>query len=170
MKESQKMGMITKIWGPAAWLFLHSISFNYSPDKARYYKNFFISLAHVLPCRKCRENYYYIITKSNLKITDKIFKSRRTFAYWLFQVHNKVQKDIYEKSGLLCEKPMYEDNMNDFKIISTLYEQFRSKCTKKAYGCVKPNKGIKLRSQIIVKPFNSKCANQNKGIILKHVV
>ena len=45
-----KNGFQTKIWGSPAWLFLHCIAFNYTPDK-KSSKTFFLSLAHVLPCK-----------------------------------------------------------------------------------------------------------------------
>ena len=167
MQEAQKMGMITKIWGPAAWLFLHSIAYNFTPQKTIHYKQFFKSLAFVLPCKKCRENYNNIITNSELKIQKNIFKSRKTFSFWLFKLHNKVQQDVYIKSGLECEKPMFDNSITDFKKVTKMYESFRSKCSNKSYGCTIPKKGIKLRSQIIIKRFNNKCAQQKMGIIFK---
>ena len=53
--------MLTKVWGPMMWGFLHTISFNYKvhpteEDKDNY-RSFIYSLKHVLPCRYCRENY-----------------------------------------------------------------------------------------------------------------
>lgn len=166
MNEVQKMGMITKIWGPAAWLFLHAISFNYYPERKEEYKQFFKLLAFVLPCKKCRENYHNLISKGDLKMTNKIFKSRDTFSYWLFKLHNKVQNDIFVKSELDCERPMYENNFKDYLKVKNIYESFRAKCTKKMYGCTVPKKGIKLRTQIIIKPFNSKCAKQKLGMLI----
>ena len=165
MDESQKMGMVTKVWGPAAWLFLHCIAFNYTPEKHEEYKLFFESLANGLPCKSCRDNYSHIIYKSNLKLSKQIFKSRHTFAYWLFQVHNHVQNDIYAKSGLECEKPMYSNSFEDFHKIKRLYESFRAKCTKNAYGCVVPKKGLKLRTRIYVKHFSKKCNEHKHSII-----
>ena len=49
------------IWGPSAWTFLHTITFNYpenpnNQDKQNYF-NFFNSLKHVLPCKKCKKHY-----------------------------------------------------------------------------------------------------------------
>ena len=53
-------GMLTSIWGPAMWHYLHSMSFNYptlpSKQQKEEYKNFVLSLQHTLPCRKCRDN------------------------------------------------------------------------------------------------------------------
>ena len=53
-------GMLTKIWGPSLWHFLHVMSFNYpvnpSKEDKENYRNFLCNLRHVLPCGKCRKN------------------------------------------------------------------------------------------------------------------
>ena len=46
-----------KIWGPKAWFFIETIILSY-PDNPTLndkntFKNFFNSLAFILPCRKC---------------------------------------------------------------------------------------------------------------------
>ena len=46
-------GMLTAVWGPSLWHYLHMMSFNYpmkptEKDK-KYYKDFIINLQHVLP-------------------------------------------------------------------------------------------------------------------------
>ena len=53
-------GMLTSVWGPSLWHYLHTMSFNY-PDKPtkqdkKNYKNFIYSLINVLPCKYCRIN------------------------------------------------------------------------------------------------------------------
>ena len=53
-------GMMTSIWGPPMWHFLHCISFNYpvnptKEQKKNYYK-FYSNLVNVLPCKYCRDN------------------------------------------------------------------------------------------------------------------
>lgn len=58
---NSKDGMMTAIWGPPMWHFLHTMSFNYpivpSPDDMKNYREFVYSLQNVLPCRYCRENF-----------------------------------------------------------------------------------------------------------------
>ena len=48
-------GMLTSVWGPSLWHYLHIMSFNYpvKPTKQdkKNYKNFVVSLKHVLPCK-----------------------------------------------------------------------------------------------------------------------
>ena len=53
--------MNPEVWGPGAWTFLHSITFQYPEkptdiDKQKYY-TFFNSLKNVLPCPVCRDHY-----------------------------------------------------------------------------------------------------------------
>ena len=53
-------GMLTTVWGPALWHYLHTMSFNYpvkpTQQQKRHYRNFVLSLEHVLPCKYCRMN------------------------------------------------------------------------------------------------------------------
>ena len=53
--------MNPKFWGPHAWIFLHSITFNYpkeptNKDKEIYVK-FFKDLQFIIPCEKCAYHY-----------------------------------------------------------------------------------------------------------------
>ena len=158
-------GFVTSIWGAPAWLFLHCIAFNYSIERKHEYKQFFTYLADVLPCGACRTNYKSIITLGPLKLTDDVFRDRDTFTMYLFKLHNKVQTDIYNKSKLECNKPMYKDTKKDYNKVKQFYESFRAKCEKKTYGCVIQKKGFKLRSQIKIKKYNSTCNKQHNAII-----
>ena len=59
--------MNPSIWGPKAWFFLHSVSFNYPDNPTKNdkveYKRFFESIQYILPCDNCKEhfsdNFYY---------------------------------------------------------------------------------------------------------------
>ena len=57
----QKEGMRTKVWGPPAWIFLHTVAHNYPLKPTRQdrknYKNFFKSIGYILPCKYCRMSY-----------------------------------------------------------------------------------------------------------------
>ena len=71
--------MKPEIWGPCAWIFLHSITLNYPniPDikEKNNMKNFIYSLAEILPCIKCKNNF-----KSHLQrypLDDNILNSRK---------------------------------------------------------------------------------------------
>ena len=53
-------GMLTSVWGPSMWHFLHIMSFNYpinpTPEDKTNYRNFILNLRYVLPCKYCRQN------------------------------------------------------------------------------------------------------------------
>lgn len=81
--------MNQNVWGPHAWFFLHTISFNYplnpsAEDKLRY-KSFFYDLQHILPCKYCRNNY-----RKKLKETPIRLDSRKDLVEWLIDIHNEV--------------------------------------------------------------------------------
>jgi hypothetical protein len=115
-------GMLTSVWGPSMWHFLHTMSFNYpvnpnSEDK-KHYSDFVYSLRYVLPCKYCRIN-----LTSNLKanpIRECHLKSRETFSKYIYRLHEIVNKRLDKKSGLsYCD-------------VRERYEHFRSRCTQDA--------------------------------------
>lgn len=80
-----------EIWGPGAWLFLHTITLNYPTnptfeDKENY-KNFFISLKNVIPCKNCAKHYSENL--NNFPIDDSL-NSKEDLVKWLIDNHNKV--------------------------------------------------------------------------------
>ena len=155
MVSKSKNGFQTKVWGPAAWLLFHTISLNYNPIRKKEYKQFFTSIAGVLPCGACRENYDKII-KTKLPITDLVLSNRDNFAKWLFDVHNMIQDDIFKHT----KNPQNKVNDLNFETRMEQYESFRaSPCSKKAYGCTRPLRGLKKHCRIKictgVKPKNT---------------
>ena len=79
--------MDPKIWGPHAWIFLHSITMDFpkkpSEKDKQHYIQFFTSLGPVIPCPKCRKNYisYLGLHPPNVMSRDHLMK-------WLFKLHN----------------------------------------------------------------------------------
>ena len=74
-------GYLVSVWGPLQWTFLHIMSFNYpvdpTPEDKVHYRDYILSLQHVLPCKYCRIN-----LKTNLKslpLTMAQMKNRETF-------------------------------------------------------------------------------------------
>ena len=152
-KFGSKNGFQTRVWGPPGWVFLHFIALNYDEKRSNRYFQFFNSLKHVLPCGKCRDNYTKIITSGPLKLKMNILKSRKTLNYWLFKVHNKVQRDIYIHTQKKQHIPPFNDSVPDFYKAMNIYEKYRAVCHKKSYGCIKPVKGIKKCAQINIVPL-----------------
>ena len=153
-------GMITNVWGPALWHYLHTMSFNYpvhpTIEEKRNYRNFIISLRHVLPCKYCRIN-----LKTNFKqlpITMADMKNRETFSRYIYNLHELINKMLNKKSNLsYCD-------------VRERYEHFRSRCTdekpkifkysnftrKKEKGCTEPLYGKKSKCIINIVPQNIK--------------
>ena len=163
-------GFQTNVWGAPAWLFLHCISLNYNPYKQKkQYVQFFKSLAGVLPCGSCRNNYRNTIKRhQNLKLTTSVFESRESLAFWLFRLHNYVTRCTLKGS------PMYTNSKADFKKMVAFYENFRAKCPTKSKarknqihtknGCTQAVKGgIRLRTILTIKPI---CSSRSKNSIL----
>ena len=94
-------GIMTKIWGPPGWVFLHCVVMGYpskidKKDKThikrmKETRNFFESMAYILPCRYCRESYQQYIKELPIK---KHLRTRKKLAKWLYDIHNKVNKKL----------------------------------------------------------------------------
>lgn len=127
-------GMMTSIWGKNGWIFLHSITFGYSleptQDQKNNYRQFFESLADVLPCKYCRNSYKQFITTGDTKITDDVFKNRDSLTEWLYNIHEKVNNKLGVNYGLTLAD------------VKAKYESFRAQCStkpsKEEKGCVTP--------------------------------
>jgi hypothetical protein len=126
-------GLITKIWGGPTWITNHSITFGYpvEPDlvKKQQYKNYFMALGDVLPCKYCRDSYQKFITSGDTMLTDQDLESRETLTKWLYRVHEAVN----HKLGV--------DYCVTYEEIVERYESFRARCglTDAAnQGCVTP--------------------------------
>lgn len=153
-------GMMTKVWGPAGWLFLHCVTFGYpyainpqNPEhhtKAEDYYNFFYYLGRVMPCRYCRESYQEFFQEHDLRNN---LQNRRQIAEWLYTIHNRVNHKLGVPE---CDIPSFD------KVIAT-YEAFRARCKKttdaerqanQAKGCVAPADGTPRRCVVKVVPFD----------------
>jgi hypothetical protein len=151
-------GMLTSVWGPPLWHYLHVMSFNYpvkpTADDKKHYRDFICNLRNVLPCRYCRQN-----LKKNLKmlpLTNADLKNRDRFSRWVYKLHELVNTMLGKTSGLkFCDvRERYEHFRSrctqDSKVVSgkVLKEHLR-KTQKKEKGCTEPLYGKK--SQCIVK-------------------
>jgi hypothetical protein len=136
-------GMLTSVWGPSMWHYLHTMSFNYphepTCENKRHYQSFILNLENVLPCGKCRKN-----LKKNFKklpLTWKDMKSRATFSRYVYNLHELINKMLGKKSGLTYE------------MVRERYEHFRSRCTKSYKEFIKRRKTRKTKK---TKPLSEK--------------
>ena len=112
-------GMITSVWGPPLWHYLHTMSFNYPVNPTRedkiHYRNFILNLKNVLPCKYCRTNLKTNLKQLPIKICD--MKNRETFSKYVYNLHELVNKMLKKKSNLsYCD-------------VRERYEHFRARCT-----------------------------------------
>lgn len=159
-----KDGMLTSVWGPSLWHYLHTMSFNYPENPTevhkKYHKQFIQSLKYVLPCKYCRMN-----LRKNLKavpLTEIALKNRENFSRWMYNLHEHINKMLKKTSGLT-----YED-------VRERYEHFRARCSdtsmskiveelrkaemsnKKEKGCETPLYGHKAKCVIKIVPKEKK--------------
>ncbi len=155
-------GMLTTVWGPALWHILHVISFNYptkpTQRQKKDYRNFFLSLEKVLPCRYCREN--FPMNCSEAGFCPDVFKNRKSFSRFIYKLHCKVNQALGKRK---CET---------FSEVRDRYEHFRARCQKPGQmirkesrktsrkrrvekGCVQPQHGKMFRCVIDVVPDKS---------------
>jgi hypothetical protein len=158
-------GIMTNVWGPPGWVFLHCITVGYpykinSKNKEHMIRKknakiFFNSLAYVLPCTYCRESFLQYITEHPI---DKHLNTRKKLSKWFYDLHNKINKKLGVPN---CDIP-------SFKEFYQKYETYRAKCKKttkkdrikrKEKGCINPKDGIPKRTHIkIFDIFGEDCS------------
>ena len=110
--------MNTTKWGPGGWIYLHTITFNYPLKPTEYdkkrYKDFFEINGLMLPCKYCRESYNIYIKYLPI---DKFLNDREGVTYWLYRLHDLVNKKLFKES------PPFEE-------VVTKYESIRAGCSK----------------------------------------
>ena len=157
--SNAKNGMMTSVWGPSLWFFLHSMSFNYpidpSPEKKQHYANFVLSIQNVLPCRFCRENF-----PKNLEavpLTPYVLKNRKNFSRWMYRFHAHINSVLGKPTTITFEE------------VEQLHESFRAKCSSKKKngkkqvakekGCVAQTTGVPRKCVLRLVPKDLDCAS-----------
>jgi len=157
-------GMLTTVWGPSMWHFLHTMSFNYpvnpSSEDKKHYRDFILQLQYILPCKYCRLNLTKNFKVFPLRSSD--MANRESFSRYVYKLHEMVNKMLKKKSGLTyCD-------------VRERYEHFRSRCTnekpklfdikalknktaKREKGCTEPLYGKKSKCIIKIVPQEEKC-------------
>tara|TARA_X000000950_G_scaffold245346_1_gene302133 strand:- start:1157 stop:1771 length:615 start_codon:yes stop_codon:yes gene_type:complete len=158
-------GMLTTVWGPSLWHYLHILSFNFPVKptniQKKKYLEFIKNLQYTLPCKYCRIN-----LRKNFKIlkpNKNIVESRETFSRYVYNLHELINSMLNKKSNLT-----YND-------VRQRYEHFRARCTKKNIkdkifknkvikktvkkekGCTTPYYGKKSKCIIKIVPQENKC-------------
>jgi len=159
-------GMLTTVWGPSIWHFLHTMSFNYpinpTTEQKKQYRDFVLNLKNVLPCKYCRIN--LVTNFKQLPLTMSNMKTREAFSRYIYDLHELVNKMLHKTSNLsYCD-------------VRDRYEHFRARCTdekpqifkftklnktmknknKKEKGCTEPLYGKKSKCIIKIVPQDEK--------------
>ena len=165
---SSNDGMLTTVWGPGIWHFLHTMSFNDpvepTEDDKRHYRDFVLSLKYTLPCGKCRKN-----MRKNLRalpLLQKHMASRAAFSKYIYDLHEHINHMLKKESGL------------SYEMVRESYEHFRARCaipirktcsssgrkTRKHLakpgpekGCTEPLFGEKSKCVLKIVPHDTKC-------------
>ena len=142
-------GMLTSVWGPSMWHFLHTTSFNYpvrpTMDDKHHYRDLILNLRWTLPCGKCRKNFVTNLQKLPLRMRH--MASRDTFSRYVYDLHELINTMLGKKSGLTYET------------VRERYEHFRARCAKqvvvKENGCIEPlYKGEKAKCILKIVPHD----------------
>jgi hypothetical protein len=133
--------MLTTVWGPGIWHYLHTMSFNYpthpTPEDKKHYREFILQLQYVLPCGKCRKNLKQNFKK--LPLTQSDMESRETFSKYIYRLHELVNDILHKKSGL------------SYDMVRERYEHFRARCvrTPELRSSVLSRDGLRLKNNSI---------------------
>ena len=124
-KLPDDISMITKVWGPPTWFFLHSMAMAYpkkinenNPEHIKIRNamfSFLSNLGTVLPCSLCGVSYSSYIRTPELSIS-KFLHSRASLVHYIYLIHEKVN----DKLGVpQCDRPSFKD-------VITFYNKFRA--------------------------------------------
>jgi hypothetical protein len=156
-------GMLTYVWGPPLWHFLHTMSFNYpnkpSASQKKDYRRFMESLQGILPCGKCREN--LVKNYRALPLLQSDMADRASFSKYVYELHELVNRMLKKKSVITYEE------------VRDRYEHFRARCREidekvnvrvckpgqksGEKGCVQPVYGVKSKCVMNIVPLDDDC-------------
>lgn len=116
-----EISIITKVWGPPTWFFLHSMAMaypkninmnnTYHKDKRFAMYNLLKSLGLVLPCPICGESYQKYIEDPLYQIWNHL-DSRKNLTHFIYKIHEKVN----DKLGVpKCDRPSFKKVINYYK-------------------------------------------------------
>jgi hypothetical protein len=89
------LSMPPEVWGPIFWATIHTVALAY-PDEPNYNqkraaKEFFLSLAELIPCPICRSHYVDHLKRSPI---EPFLDSRSHLSDWTLKLHNQVNLNL----------------------------------------------------------------------------
>lgn len=170
-KYNSSSGMQTNIWGPAMWMSLHIVSFNYPVNPTKHqqqtYASWLVHTGQILPCKYCRENFEKNMTAAGWQWTDHatnldvVMKNRNTFSFFVWKLHDNVNQMLQKQS------PPFEEVRNMFESMRasclTDDEKIKLEFESKELGCVRPlHKGKRGKCVISIVPSDQTQINSLK--------
>lgn len=124
-KLPEHVSMITKVWGPPTWFFLHSMAMAYpkkidknDPEHIEIRNSmyaFLSNLGNILPCGICGASYESYIKTPELSIS-RYLNSRADLVHFIYLIHERVN----EKLGVpKCDRPSFSE-------VVKYYNKFRA--------------------------------------------
>lgn len=131
-------GMITKIWGPMIWHYLHTLSFNYPVEptqkQKKDYSMLIFSIGRTLPCKFCRQNFEQNI--KDVPLNSYALKNRDTFSRWMYRFHSHINKMLGKKTDITYKKVREKYNSYRASSCSEMTTRtIKSKVKKSEKGC-----------------------------------
>ena len=100
------------VWGPFFWHTMHIVALGYSKNPTytdkKCAKEFYESLAFLLPCSICREHYKGYLQE---KPISTFLDSRTDLIKWTIQIHNKVNQMLGKPEWTLEEVLSYYEKV-----------------------------------------------------------
>jgi len=106
------MHLSPNVWGPFFWHTIHIVALGY-PKSPTYTdkkcaKEFFESLAFLIPCAVCREHYRAHLEKNPL---TPFLDSRTDLIKWTIEIHNQVNEMLGKPKWTLEETLAYYERL-----------------------------------------------------------
>ena len=141
--------MDTKKWGPHGWVFLHSIAFNYpenpSSEQKSFYSMFFRSIGHVLPCVYCRNSFQNFMETHPI---EPYLGSRYQVSYWLYMIHNLVNKKLRNQGNNIPSDPSFEEVCEKYNRLRATCDDSKMTCTRQPKSAVPQSGNLKRRAPL----------------------
>ena len=100
------------VWGPFFWHTIHIVALGYSKNPTytdkKCAKEFYESLAYLLPCAVCRDHYRAHLEESPI---TPFLDSRTDLIKWTIDIHNKVNKTLGKPEWTLQEVLSYYEKV-----------------------------------------------------------
>ena len=144
------MGMQPTVWGPAAWVFFHSVMHNFpnnpTTETIVKYKKFLISFAEILPCPSCSKDFTGLV---NVYITDDTwFTSKDKMIELGYKLHDDVNNKLEEN---------YDITLTDLKNKYKKFEAGQSDTFSNVYN-IKLNSASTYNDLLVVFVLIGLCA------------